>query len=570
MKKILIIVLFLALMFPLLGQNISRDTLIAKRGMICKLNFVYRDSIINFFTLTESRFSDTDSGTYHKYPVDGDKFMKILKYGYDTLTFPTWEAVLDTLSNYLSSTNFIDSTIIRGIINDVKIDSSYVLMSDTLDVIETKYHLNDTLQYYPKKAINLYKTIPVTSRNISVNYGVAMTNPGYKFNAFAWYDSPTGRVYNGMTEPDTTLTGFTCTVNSPQGYLFYEAMDSSGFLSEESGWTEIDPQYSSDSLFIKTGVRSWNSSLAKTIDTADTTYWGRAETDPVFSASLASDITASDTTRWGVDNSTPNISTSGYILKNTNDTIKNSAIFEDATGKIGIGTATPSNAFVVEKNMVAPTIIIHNTGGGGGSGYRFIDDVGSADWTFKATTTGGFKIRDNLAAVDNLIIEKGGIANSLYISATGGNIGFGTSTPLSKLAVIGSIATNLNMFNYVDSDRDKNRTTIAAATDTSSFHFSFSPTGNGTLHLTDKAGATQLLSDSTLLTVPKIKTTQISAALTDGTPTDTEIDTATGLTPATAGAGWECWIKDNNGSGLVYRIYSDGSGWYWFVTTLAL
>jgi hypothetical protein len=46
---------------------------------------------------------------------------------------------------------------------------------------------------------------------------------------------------------------------------------------------EEDPKYATDSSFIKTGVRSWNSSLAKTIDAADTTRWGTAETDPVFS-----------------------------------------------------------------------------------------------------------------------------------------------------------------------------------------------------------------------------------------------------------------------------------------------
>jgi hypothetical protein len=259
MKKILIIILFLALMFPLFGQNIKRDTIITKKYLECQLKFVYRDSTINFFTLTESRFSDTDSGSYHKYPVDGDKFMKILKYGYDTLTFPTWEAILDTLSNYISGTGTVDSTVVRGIINDVKIDSSYVLMRDTLDVIETKHHLKDTLQYYPKKPIIIYKTIPVTSRNISVNYGVTMTNPHYSFKMWAWYETTfegqTSYTYNGSSKPDTTLTGFTCTLNQPTGFLYYEAMDSNSFLTEETGWAETDPIYATDSSFIKTGIR---------------------------------------------------------------------------------------------------------------------------------------------------------------------------------------------------------------------------------------------------------------------------------------------------------------------------
>ena len=41
--------------------------------------------------------------------------------------------------------------------------------------------------------------------------------------------------------------------------------------------------------------------------------------------------------------------------------------------------------------------------------------------------------------------------------------------------------------------------------------------------------------------------TELSGALTDGVPTDTEIDTITGSTPAGVGAGWKCTIKDTTG-----------------------
>jgi hypothetical protein len=67
-----------------------------------------------------------------------------------------------------------------------------------------------------------------------------------------------------------------------------------------------------------------------------------------------------------------------------------------------------------------------------------------------------------------------------------------------------------------------------------------------------------------------IKAGQISAALTDGIPTDAEIDTATGLTPSTSGAGYQVTIKDNNGTGLLYKIESDGTDWYYTVMTKAL
>lgn len=72
------------------------------------------------------------------------------------------------------------------------------------------------------------------------------------------------------------------------------------------------------------------------------------------------------------------------------------------------------------------------------------------------------------------------------------------------------------------------------------------------------------------ITANKFKETIITAALTDGAPTATEINNATLLTPATAGIGWQCYIKDSDGSGLVYRIVSDGTKWYYFIGTAAL
>lgn len=65
-------------------------------------------------------------------------------------------------------------------------------------------------------------------------------------------------------------------------------------------------------------------------------------------------------------------------------------------------------------------------------------------------------------------------------------------------------------------------------------------------------------------------TPYISAALTDDAPTDTEIDTATGLTPATAKSGYQSKIKDSNGSGLVYTIWSDGTAWHYSKSTIAV
>lgn len=68
----------------------------------------------------------------------------------------------------------------------------------------------------------------------------------------------------------------------------------------------------------------------------------------------------------------------------------------------------------------------------------------------------------------------------------------------------------------------------------------------------------------------QVKTTQLTAALTDSAPTDAEIDTATGLTPSTATSGYQVTIKDSDGTGLLYKIESDGTDWYYTAMTKAL
>jgi len=63
--------------------------------------------------------------------------------------------------------------------------------------------------------------------------------------------------------------------------------------------------------------------------------------------------------------------------------------------------------------------------------------------------------------------------------------------------------------------------------------------------------------------------TVISYSLTDGAPTDAEIDAATGTTPAAVGSGWKRIILDSDGSALMYIIISDGSNWQYTALTIA-
>ena len=215
---------------------------------------------------------------------------------------------------------------------------------------------------------------------------------------------------NGGTVRDSILTEAQVdTMVANNGYLstesdpIFSSWDrSAGIAISESQITDLqhftntdetDPIYAADSAFIKSGVRDWDSSLAKQITSTDTTHWGNdtsptnelqflsisndtiylanggfiklpAETDPIFSAwdkstgvaisesqitdlkhftnadetdpvysadssfikygvrswnsSLAKQITASDTSRWGSDTDKTNELNTSVALNGTN------------------------------------------------------------------------------------------------------------------------------------------------------------------------------------------------------------------------------------------------------------
>lgn len=117
-----------------------------------------------------------------------------------------------------------------------------------------------------------------------------------------------------------------------------------------------------------------------------------------------------------------NYEASGQWTANDND------IYNTNIGNVGIGNSTPLSLLFVAKNMAEPTITVRNLGGAGGATYRMWDNASGADWKFKATNAGGFKIRDNAYSIDVFTIESGSFANAFYIKSTD-NIGIGTATP---------------------------------------------------------------------------------------------------------------------------------------------
>jgi len=119
--------------------------------------------------------------------------------------------------------------------------------------------------------------------------------------------------------------------------------------------------------------------------------------------------------------------TNGTHINNTN------------TGNVGIGTSSPGYLLHVSKNMVSPSIRIQNSGGVGGAAFEMFDQFSGANWKFKATNAGGFKIRDHANSLDVFVVEPNSASNSIYIKS-GGNIGIGTMTPSAELEVAGRIS----------------------------------------------------------------------------------------------------------------------------------
>ncbi len=138
------------------------------------------------------------------------------------------------------------------------------------------------------------------------------------------------------------------------------------------------------------------------------------------------------------------LSLMAYTCLFSSSLLAQDAMFIDAEGRVGIGTGTPDQPLVIERDLVEPTVVVRNPGNIGGATFRMQDDASGADFKFKSTGKAGFKIRDQRYGRDVITVNAQTDASgrkAMYIDAAG-NVGIGTDTDSAlaeALVVVGSI-----------------------------------------------------------------------------------------------------------------------------------
>ena len=148
------------------------------------------------------------------------------------------------------------------------------------------------------------------------------------------------------------------------------------------------------------------------------------------------------------------------------------------SGFVGMGTTLPGSKlsiFRAQSNTPGETVL----------GFDY-DGTGSDLYGFRVNTALDLNIDRNYS----------GWTSVLTVKRINGNVGLGITTPLHKLSGYSTTATNLNAFNFINNTINKVTSTVAQATDTSSFSLNFSSLGSPKLSLKGKTGNSMIHVDS--------------------------------------------------------------------------
>lgn len=143
-------------------------------------------------------------------------------------------------------------------------------------------------------------------------------------------------------------------------------------------------------------------------------------------------LTANDSANGGANKFSIDDITGGRTPFTIVGNAPNNALFVDAAGRLGLGTATPS-VEIHSKNGDSPTLRLEQDGSSG-FGLQTWDVAGNEANFFIRDVTNGSKLPFR--------IQPGADSNSIYIASTG-NIGLGTTSPDAGLHVIGGETAGL-------------------------------------------------------------------------------------------------------------------------------
>lgn len=266
--------------------------------------------------------------------------------------------------------------------------------------------------------------------------------------------------------------------------------------------------------------------------------------------------------KWGIDSVRFDIVGNTLFLFDT-------IVWPDGTRQWSADNLTPGSEFwKLTGDKLEPKVATNyiNT-----DASYYIDGINvlKYDTSLYNTIVGGYALYNNKTGLGNTSI--GGA--SAYSNTTGG---YNTSIGYASLAgnTTGKYNTAIGLQSLsINSTTDSNNIAIGYKS-------------GYTAHLSNRlwigqGDSTQAIIYGEMLTRPRIringelfattiKTTITSDTLTDGTPTEAEINAALGLTPATATRGATYIIQDADGTLLIYDVISDGTYWHYVARTKAL